>query len=576
MMDAVEWNERGRQLLQRGMIVEARSCFARAASVPGARGAAINVGQCDLRLGRHRDAERSALALLQEDAGFTPAWHLLSTALERSGQPTQALQAITKAIALDPLDPGTLRSLGNLQRRCGRVEEARDTYARVLAQYPGDGAALAALVGIKRTLCDWDGLDVLVRRLKQSVVAGAGFVRPFDFLREPASAEEQKSCAVAWSAQYLSEKEGMDDHGPWKGARRIGFVSAGFGSHATSLVIVGLVEILSRMGVDLRLYSLRPDDGSALWCRLAAAVPLQDLSGMDWDEKAAVLRTAEIDVLFDLDGHAVDDTLEVFARRPSAVQVSWLYAGATGTSFIDYMMLDAFTVPVSSDLHFSEKIVRLPRCFFPGDPWRPVSPPLSREAYGLPPEGPVYACFNNPQKLDPGVFARMMAVLRAVPDGTLWLPSGEGSARERLRSAATAHGVAPARLVFLPSSAHADYQAAYGLADLFLDTDHYNAHTTAWDALWAGCPILTLPGETLAARVAGSMNHHAGLTELNAPDASAYVERAIRVGKDVAYRRDIRQRLAEARLRSSLFDMQGFARDFLSLVETLTPRPRVG
>ena len=116
---------------------------------------------------------------------------------------------------------------------------------------------------------------------------------------------------------------------------------------------------------------------------------------------------------------------------------------------------------------------------------------------------------------------------------------------------------------------HPQYLARYQHADLFLDTHPYNAHTTASDALWAGCPVLTAPGNTFAARVAGSLNHHLGMDDMNVADDQTFIAKAIALGNDTAALQATRQRLVEARERSSLFDMAGFASDLTQLLQQL-------
>jgi predicted O-linked N-acetylglucosamine transferase (SPINDLY family) len=164
---------------------------------------------------------------------------------------------------------------------------------------------------------------------------------------------------------------------------------------------------------------------------------------------------------------------------------------------------------------------------------------------------------------------RMLAVLRQVPDSVLWLLSGPGQADTRLRDAARRADVDPARLRFMPKLAHADYLARYRHADLFLDTHPYNAHTTASDALWAGCPLLTCPGTTFAARVAGSLNHHLGMDAMNVADDDAFIAKAVQLGRDPVALHALRDTLQQRRASAGLFDMQGFAADFAALLRGL-------
>jgi predicted O-linked N-acetylglucosamine transferase (SPINDLY family) len=170
----------------------------------------------------------------------------------------------------------------------------------------------------------------------------------------------------------------------------------------------------------------------------------------------------------------------------------------------------------------------------------------------------------------------MLAVLREVPDAALWLLSGPEGADDRLRRFATESGIDARRLVFMPKLPHDEYLARYRHADLFLDTSPYNAHTTASDAIWAGCPVLTAPGATFAARVAASLNAHLGVASLNVADDAAFVEAAVRIGRDAALRSSLRVEVAERRASSGLFDMRAFAADFAALLRRMVERSRNG
>jgi predicted O-linked N-acetylglucosamine transferase (SPINDLY family) len=240
------------------------------------------------------------------------------------------------------------------------------------------------------------------------------------------------------------------------------------------------------------------------------------------------------------------------------------------------VIADAIVLPTSLHAQFSEKVAWLPRCFQPSDPTRQIAEPPSRAACGLPDRGTVYACFNNSYKLDPASFERMLAILRAVPDAVLWLLSGPDTADQHLRDAARQRGIDAARLVFGAKLPHADYLARYRHADLFLDTAIYGAHTTASDAIFAGCPVLTVAGATFASRVAASLNHHLGMPQLNARDDAEFVEIAVRIGRDADARTALRAELTERRDRSGVFDMHAFARDFAELLHRIARRHRAG
>jgi predicted O-linked N-acetylglucosamine transferase (SPINDLY family) len=171
-----------------------------------------------------------------------------------------------------------------------------------------------------------------------------------------------------------------------------------------------------------------------------------------------------------------------------------------------------------------------------------------------------------------------MKILKAAPDSVLWLlagPPGSG-ADEHLRRAAHAAGVDPQRLIFALRVPHAEHLMRYRCIDLFLDTNPYNAHTTACDALWAGCPVLTQPGLTFASRVAGSLNHHHGMQQMNATSDQDYVDKAVQLARFPPMLAALRGRVEDARRNSGLFDMAGYARDFTAALTLMFQRSERG
>ncbi|WP_258530116.1 UDP-N-acetylglucosamine-peptide N-acetylglucosaminyltransferase, partial [Xanthomonas oryzae] len=425
-------------------------------------------------------------------------------------------------------------------------------------------------------LCDWRELESLAARVRTAVARGEAAVEPFAFLSEDASAAEQLACArtraqaIATSLRPLPAAAVRS-----RGALQLGFVSNGFGAHPTGLLTVAVFEALQHRQPDMQvhLFATSHDDGSEIRARLAQGTRVHDVTALGHLATAQHIRDQGIDLLFDLRGWGGGGRPEVFALRPAPIQINWLaYPGTSGAPWMDYVLGDAVGLPPSLEPFYSEQVLRLPRVFQPSDTSRIVAEPPSRAECGLPELGAVLCCFNNSYKLNPRSMARMLAVLRAVPGCVLWLLSGPGEANARLRAFAQTQGVEPQRLVFMPKLPHPRYLARYRHADLFLDTHPYNAHTTASDALWAGCPVLTTPGETFAARVAGSLNQHLGLDEMNVVDDAAFVAKAIALASDSNALRGVRARLAEQRLHSGVFDMDGFADDLAALLRGVARR----
>src|SRR5262249_38343912 len=131
---------------------------------------------------------------------------------------------------------------------------------------------------------------------------------------------------------------------------------------------------------------------------------------------------------------------------------------------------------------------------------------------------------------------------------------------ENLRKEAQARGVDSKRLVFAPKQDLADHLARMRLANLFLDTWPYNAHTTGSDALWTGLPLLTCPGNSFAARVAGSLLRAIDMSELIATSLHDYEALAVRLATEPPAIENLTQRIRSNRDRAALFDTNQFRR----------------
>lgn len=227
---------------------------------------------------------------------------------------------------------------------------------------------------------------------------------------------------------------------------------------------------------------------------------------------------------------------------------------------MDYILVDDFIVPPDQQPFFTEQLVYLPGCYQVNDSQREIaSTTPSRRKCGLPEDGLVFCSFNNSYKITPTMFKVWMDLLTAVSGSVLWLLAGNPFAPDNLRREAEACGVAGERLVFAPHLPLPAHLARYRLADLFLDTFPVNAHTTASDALWAGCPVLTLAGGTFISRVAGSLLRTIGLPELITTSLDQYRTLALRLAQDPTQLAQLRTRLQANRQTSSLFDSTTFA-----------------
>jgi len=533
----------------------------------------VMLADAELEAGDVPAGEHAATRALQLRDHHPEALARLGRARWMQARHAEAAALLRQASDRAPQHPGIALWLGHALEDAGQPEAAADAYRHAHTLLPGEPYITAQLLNWQRRLCDWRNIDRLSAQVRQAVAQGQAAVEPFAFLSEDGSAAEQLACARQRAAAISASVRPLPATTVRRQGRlRVGFLSNGFGAHPTGLLIVALLEQLAAADrLDLHLFALTDNDGSAIRARLqAAATQVHEVGALPHPQVAARIRDTAIDVLFDLRGWGGGGTPQVLAMRPAPVQVNWLaYPGTSGADWIDHVLADAFVLPAPLVAGFSEQVRYLPRAFQPSDTTRVLAAPPSREDCGLPAQGVVLCCFNNSYKLNPRSVQRLFAVLHGVPGSVLWLLSGPGNADARLRSAARQAQLDPARLVFMHKLPHPAYLARYQHADLFLDTHPYNAHTTASDALWAGCPVLTCPGATFASRVAGSLNHHLGLARMNVADDRAFVATAIALGNDAQALQALRAQLAQRRSDSGLFDMAGFAHDFSAVVEDL-------
>jgi predicted O-linked N-acetylglucosamine transferase (SPINDLY family) len=253
------------------------------------------------------------------------------------------------------------------------------------------------------------------------------------------------------------------------------------------------------------------------------------------------------------------------------------FPGTIGAPYIDYIVADQWVIPFEEQGEYSEAVVYLPDSYQVNDARRPIAATVpSRAELELPERGFVFCCFNNNYKITPEIFGIWMRLLKQVDGSVLWLLSDNADAVRNLRLEAEKRGIAATRLVFAPRMAPAEHLARHRLADLFLDTLPYNAHTTASDALWAGLPLLTCTGSTFPGRVAASLLHAAGMPELITRDLRKYEHRALQLAGDPVALELLRSKLAQNLKTCALFDTQRFCRNIEAAYATMWQRHREG
>jgi protein O-GlcNAc transferase len=573
-------------LQQQALLEDALAAYGEAIRLRSDYTEAINNAGIVLQeLGRGGDAVELYRQLLERMPADADACNNMGTTLLAEARPNEARAAFEQALANRPDFPEAVYNLGNARRELGDLSGAIAAYQNALQLRPGYDDAFSQLVHHRALACAWDDVEENQTRLVEMVRRGAR-VPPFYLVSTPASASDQLICARQWIAPIKPPPKTIFAHdvAAERGRIRLGYLSGDFHQHATAQLTAELFELHDRDRFEVFAYSYGPDDHSPMRARLDRAFDrFVDINALSHRNAAQRIHADGIDILVDLKGYTYHARPAISAYRPAPLQVSYLgYPATMGADFIDYIIVDGIVVPESQQPFFSEKLVHLPGCYQVNDRRREVaSARTSRRDCGLPESRLVFCSFNNSYKISPAFFDIWMRLVRAVPGSVLWLLEANELVKANLCSEAEKRGVGAERLIFAPRVGPAEHLGRHRHADLFLDTLPCNAHTTASDALWAGLPVLTCCGDTFAGRVAASLLTAVGMRELIAPSVEEYERMALALACDQPRLIALRQKLADHRDASSLFDPvkltgnieAAYARMWQTWLSRKTPEP---
>lgn len=522
-----------------GRLEAARECLERAIALnPDFMPAYINLGRIHERMGN------AGMALVQ--------W---SAALTRTAQVTGSAVAHKTT---------TLNQSARALEAANQDEAAEAMLRQSLELDPHQHEAAQHFVALRQRQCEWPVISPPERLGKAALRAAMSPLSAAAYADDPLL-----QLAIAWNYNNREVGTPLNARGSWPGAERaggplrIGYLSSDLREHAVGYLAAELLQLHDRKAVETFAYYCGIDARDPLHGHFkATADHWRAIGSLDDEAAAQVIAEDGVQILVDLNGYTRDARLKLVGLRPAPVIVNWLgYPGTMASPYHHYLIADDWIVPEAHEAFFSERVLRLP-CYQPNNRKRIVSAkPLSRGEAGLPAEGMVYCCFNGAHKIGQFTFERWMTILAGVPGSVLWLLGGAASTTQRLRRHAEQFGIAAERLVFAEKLANAHHLARYPLADLFLDSAPYGAHTTASDALWMGLPVLTLSGRSFAARVCGSLVRAAGVPELICAAPGEFVERAIAFGRNRDSIRPFRERLAAGRDSCTLFDTPKLVRN---------------
>jgi predicted O-linked N-acetylglucosamine transferase (SPINDLY family) len=542
----------------------------------------LNLGLIETKLKKFE----VALELVDTSTKLSPtyfeAWSNKGNTLNELKRYDEAIASYDKAISLNPEYPEAWSNKGNTLNELKRYDEAIASYDRAISLKSKGNHFLGNLLHAKMVIASWENFDSDVQSLVDKIKCGDNVTLPFP----PLSIIDDPALHLVATKIFVNEKFPANNTLPELPKTshqkiRIGYFSPDFKSHPVSFLTAELFELHDRNHFEIYAFSLQPaSPGDAMRARLSKGFDrFIDVESKSDLEIAQLARALEIDIAVDLGGHTQHARIGIFSHRAAPIQVNYLgYPGTLGAHYIDYIIGDKTLIPAHSKASYVEKVIYLPHTYMADDSTRrPSTILLTRKDVDLPADKFIFCCFNNSYKFNPNTLESWANILKNVPQSILWISENNASFRRNLLNEFSKLEITSERITFAKRiDSMAEHLARYCLADLFLDTLPFNAHTTAIDALKAGLPILTLIGESFAGRVVASLLAAINLQGLITTSPYEYESLAIKLATDSEQLAYIRNKLAVNQLTSPLFNTPLFTQHLELAYDAIYKRHQAG
>ena len=552
----------GNTLQDLGRHEEAIACYTKALEInPDYAEAHNNLGNTLSDLGQAIECYTKALEI---NPDLVEAHYNLGNTLLDLCRREEAIECYTKALEINPDYAMAHNNLGTTLSDLRRYEEAIECYTRALQIKPDLAEAHAAKLHQQANICDWGAINADADAISTLGISGDP-VLPFSMLAFEDNPARHRIRSERYALKKYPRQELPSVPRPNVKPKRlrIGYFSADFRIHPLMRLAAKLFETHDRDRFTVHAYSYGPENSDAMRKRARSAFDVfHDVRSLSDKDAANLARRESIDIAIDLTGHTTHSRFGIFAYGAAPIQINYLgYPGTLGADYFDYIIADHTLIPRDKRDFYSETMIYLPHSYLVNDNDLEIANRVfTRADMDLPEQGFVFCCFNNNYKINPEEFDIWMRLLDNVEGSVLWLFKSNKWAEANLKKEAQKRGIEAERIVFADRLPLPEHLARHRLADLFLDTFNYNAHTTANHALWAGLPVVTKLGQGFAARVAGSLLNAIDLPELITHTNKEYERLALELATNPEKLRGIKSKLEKNRNTTPLFDTELFAR----------------
>ncbi len=523
-----------------------------------------NIGKAFLNLKKFKDALDNFNKTLEIKPDFFEAYNNRGNVLTKLGSPNEAIKNYNKAIELNPKNISSYIFKGHILSQTDQLEEALESYQIAYEINPKFPLLLGYILNIKSQICSWNNFEKDINNLSLNLENNEKVSFPFTTLTLLDSPVLQKKASEIWSKGFElpQDKINIFSKNKTEGKIKLGYFTADFRDHATAHLTTDMFEKHDKSEFEIYGFYLGSEvDENDLWHqRLKKSFKkFFSVKEMNDLEICKLAIDIGIDIAIDLMTHCtngMENRFGVFTRRCAPIQINFLgYPGTSGSKSIDYIIADKVVIPDENKKFYSEKIIYLPNSYQPNSKKIQVSnKKFFKKDFNLPENKFIFCCFNQHQRISPKIFNIWMNILNKNSNSVLWLLKDNNYSKKNLIFEANKKGIPSNRIIFCERLPIKDHLERIKLADLFLDTYPYSAHTTCSDALRSGLPVLTIMGETFASRVASSLLTTINLKELITNSFDEYEKIANNISNDPIYFKKLKAKLQNSIVNSVLYD----------------------
>ncbi|MDC3037349.1 tetratricopeptide repeat protein [Candidatus Pelagibacter sp.] len=571
-----------------------------------------NTGIALAETGRFSEALEKYNEAIKLKINYADAYLNKSIALNNLFSFNDALECVKIAIQLRPDDPKAYNTLGNIYRNLEKFKEALDAYKKaydidlkyfealsnaadllfmfkkysdalfllnkIYVHNPNFEGLIDKIFSNNISICNWEKYHEITEQIKENILNRKTCIDPLTILYMTDDAELIKIN----SEEYVKKNQKIIDKDPLKIPKekldrhneekiKIGYFSAEFHNHPVLHIMNEIFKYHDKSKFELYAFSHGKIEED-LWRKNVKPYfkKFHLINEKSDNEVIDLVRNLKIDIAVNLTGLTKNLRTNIFVNRVAPIQINYCGFPATiGTKSINYIIGDKIVIPEENKKHFTEKVEYLPNCYL-SKPQnilvKKSKKAYSRKDFNLPNSSIVFCAINNPVKINPQSLDLWVDILKDVKGSVLWLASRNEIFKNNLIKEAKKRGLEEKRIIFTTiMKEKEDHLKRLELADIFLDTFPYNSHSTMYDYIDAGLPIISLQGKSFASRVSSSIYSQIKMDKLIAKSKVEYKNIAVDLGNNKLKLNKIKKEIKDINSNPKLFNKKKFTKDLEEL-----------